>query len=223
MPTPTAHVEVARVARVLAQLPPDTASWLSESECARLAQLRHAGRRDHYLAGHWLARVLLARAFGGVAVQWRLRERRSLPPEVHGHPRAHVSISHAGDWIAAGVADIAIGIDLEQRQRVLDASIEPLLRNADEAPGSLDADARLQRWVAKEAWIKHDGGSALPGRLEQLRLQPAAREQADVRIDSHDEFHVALAVARGCRVEWTDHPVLVPTAAFAVGCVWEPL
>ena len=216
MPTPIAHCEVARVARVLADVPADPAAWLSESEQARLATLRHAGRRDQYLAGHWLARLLLANAFGGVVLQWHLRERRGLAPEVQGHAHLHVTISHAGEWIAAAVADIAIGIDLELRGRVLDASIEPLLRNADEAPGSLDADAQLQRWVAKEAWIKREGGSALPGRLDRLQLQPAPREQADVRIDSHDEFHLALAVAPDCRVQRPDDPVLVPTATFSV-------
>jgi 4'-phosphopantetheinyl transferase len=211
-----AQVDMVRVARVLADLPPDPAAWLSESEQARLAQLRHAGRRDQYLAGHWLARVLLARAFGGVAIQWQLRERKSQAPEVQGHAHAHVSISHAGEWVAAAVADGPVGIDLEERTRVLDASIEPLLRNADEAPGSLDADARLLRWVAKEAWIKRGGGSALPGRLEQLQLQAVARERADVCVYSHAEFHLALAVAHGCRVQRPDDPVLAPTAAYSV-------
>ena len=216
MPAATAHLGVARVARVLADAPPDPAAWLSESERERLAQLRHAARRDQYLAGHWLTRALLARAFGGVAMQWHLRERRGLAPEVQGHAHVHVSISHAGEWLAAAVADVPIGIDLELRGRVLDAALDPLLRNADEAPGSLDADAQLRRWVAKEAWIKREGGSALPGRLDRLRLHAAPVNQADVRIDSHDEFHLALAVARDCRVARPDDPVLVPTAAFSV-------
>jgi phosphopantetheinyl transferase len=211
----TAHVEVARVAKVLAGVPHAHLAWLSETESARAATLRHAERRDQYLAGHWLARVLLARACGGVPVQWQLRERRGLPPEVQGHDALRVSISHAGEWIAVAVAEAAVGIDLEQRSRVLDASLEPLLRNADEAPGSLDADALLQRWVAKEAWIKREAGSALPGRLEQLCLLPVARERADVRVDTHAHFHLALAmaVANPC---WHGDERPVPGAAFTV-------
>src|SRR5436190_6209883 len=106
-------------------------AWLSDSERARVAELRHAGRREHYLAGHWLARTLLARALGGDAAQWSLRERKSLPPDVPDRPHWRVSISHSGEWIAAAVAEAPIGIDLESRPRTLDAALEPLLRNAD--------------------------------------------------------------------------------------------
>jgi 4'-phosphopantetheinyl transferase len=181
-------VEVARVADVLAGAPTD---WLSESEAERVATLRHAGRRDQYLAGHWLARVLLARAFGGVPVQWRLRERKGQPPEVHGRGDAlRVSISHAGDWVAVAAADTPVGIDIEVRTRVLDDAVEPLLREPGEAPGSLDGATRLRRWVAKEAWIKRDHGGALPARLQALRLGPGTQ----VRLWDHADMHLALAV-----------------------------
>jgi 4'-phosphopantetheinyl transferase len=152
-----------------------------------------------------------------VPVQWRLRERKGRPPEVHGRGDAlRVSISHAGDWVAVAVAEVPIGIDLELRERVLDAALEPLLRNADEVPGTLDADTLLQRWVAKEAWIKRDAGSALPARLERLHLRHAPRDAADVCIDSHAGFHVALALAGGYPVRWQGDAGLVPGAGFAV-------
>jgi phosphopantetheinyl transferase len=185
----TCLVEVVRVADALADAPAD---WLSESEAERVATLRHAGRRAQYLAGHWLARVLLARAFGGVPMQWRLRERKGQPPEVQGRGDAlRVSISHAGEWLAVAVADAPVGIDIEVNTRVLDDAVEPLLREPGEAPGSLDAGTRLRRWVAKEAWIKRDHGSALPARLQALRLGPGT----DVGTWSHPEIHLALAVA----------------------------
>ena len=216
MPATTAWVEVASVARVLADAPERHEGWLSESERARLDGLRHPARRDQYRAGHWLARGVLARARGGVPVQWRLLERKGLPPAVHGYEAVRVSISHAGDWVAVAVAEVPIGIDLELRARVLDAALEPLLRNADEAPGALDADALLQRWVAKEAWIKRDAGSALPARIERLHLREVPRAAADVRIDSHAGFHVALAVAAACPVRWQCDEALVPGAGFLV-------
>jgi phosphopantetheinyl transferase len=203
----TCLVEVVRVADVLAGIPDSPhlgaarlslsprggeRDWLSESEAERVATLRHAGRRAQYLAGHWLARVLLARAFGGVPMQWRLRERKGQPPEVQGRGDAlRVSISHAGEWLAVAVADAPVGIDIEVNTRVLDDAVEPLLREPGEAPGSLDAGTRLRRWVAKEAWIKRDHGSALPARLQALRLWPGA----DVRLWRHAELHLALAVA----------------------------
>lgn len=217
MPTGTAQIEIARIADVLATLPEAHTTWLSESEQARLAGIRVAGRRAQYLAGHWLTRVLLARAFGDPPMQWPLLERKSQAPQVQGHGGTlQVSISHSGDWIAAAVATVAIGIDLEQRPRALDATIEPLLRNADEAPGSLDPDALLQRWVAKEAWIKRRGESALPARLRDLHLQAVTREAANVRIDSHEAFHFGLAVADDCTVTRRCAVTLLPIPGFAV-------
>jgi phosphopantetheinyl transferase len=121
-----------------------------------------------------------------------------------------VSISHTDDWIAAAVATVAVGVDLEQRPRALDASIESLLRNSDEAIGCLDPDALLQRWVAKEAWIKRDAGSALPARLKRLHVRAATRELADVCIDSHAAFHFGLAIAPGCAVTRRCEVTLAP-------------
>jgi phosphopantetheinyl transferase (holo-ACP synthase) len=127
-----------------------------------------------------------------------------------------VSISHTEDWVAAAVANVPIGIDLEQRSRRLDDTIEPLLLNAGEAPGSLSPDALLQRWVAKEAWVKRDVGSALPERLWYLHLGPSPREQADVVVDSSADFHFGLAVAPRCSVTQQSDMALRPTVAFAV-------
>lgn len=216
MPTGVAHIEIARIASVLADMPGDHACWMSESEQVRLAGIRFAGRRSQYLAGHWLTRVLLARAFGGMPTQWRLLECTSQPPQVVGHEFINVSISHTEDWIAAAVATVAVGIDLEQRPRVLDASIESLLRNVDEAAGSLDPDVLLQRWVAKEAWIKRDAGSALPARLKRLHVRSTTRERADVCIDSHAAFHFGLAIAPGCAVMRRCEVALVAGAGVAI-------
>jgi phosphopantetheinyl transferase len=211
MPTGVAHIEIARIASSLADVPEEHAGWLSESEQARLADIRFAGRRSQYLAGHWLTRVLLARAFGRVPMQWQLLECKSQPPQVAGHAESlKVSISHTEEWIAAAVATVAVGIDLEQRPRALDASIEPLLRNANEAAGSLNPDTLLQRWVAKEAWIKRNAGSALPARLKRLHVQATARERADVCIDSNAVFHFGLAIAPGCEVTRRCEVALVP-------------
>jgi len=211
MPRDVAHIEIARIASVFADVSEEQASWLSESEQARLGGIRLAGRRSQYVAGHWLTRILLARAFGGTPAQWQLLECRSLPPRVVGHAESiKVSISHTADWIAAAVATVAVGIDLEQRPRALDASIEPLLRNPDEAAGSLDPDVLLQRWVAKEAWIKRNAESALPARLKRLHLRATTREHADVCIDSHAAFHFGLAIAPSCVVTRRCEVMLVP-------------
>jgi len=215
-----AVMDVARTAQVLAEAPA-TLAWLTDSERARLDTLKHAQRRDHYLAGHWFARVLLARAFGREPAQWSLTERRSLPPHVHGHEDAlRVSLSHAGDWIAAVVADAPVGIDIEPCDRVLDASLEPLLLEPGEAPGSLDAEALLRRWVAKEAWIKRQAGIALPAQLAELRLREADASDADVRIARHGDVLVALSVASSHATEgsWPFEAAFVVAAPDSRGC-----
>jgi phosphopantetheinyl transferase len=146
-----------------------------------------------------------------------LLERKSQPPQVHGYGDAlKVSISHTRDWIAAAVATVAIGIDLEQRPRRLDPAIEPLLRNADEAPGSLSPDELLQRWVAKEAWIKRNIDSALPARLKSLQLRATLREHADVFIDSNAAFHFGLAITPDCSVQRQCEVVLIPGVGFGI-------
>lgn len=196
------YIEVARTSSVLATMPDTSTQWLSDSEQARLTAIKVIARREHYIAGHWLVRLLLASGFGGEPAQWQLLERKSNPPQVIGQLESlRVSISHSQDWIAAAVANVAIGIDLEQRPRRLDASIERLLLNSDESPGQLDADALLQRWVAKEAWIKSRSESALPERLRQLHLQAAPQGRADVQIHNSEEWYFGVATTRPCQIE----------------------
>jgi len=217
VPGAIAHVEIARIADVLAKSPADNAAWLSGSELARFAAIHNVARQAQYLAGHWLTRVLLARAFGGAPGMWKLLEFKSQAPKVQDHADAiRVSISHSGDWVAAAVATVAIGIDLEQRPRTLDATIEPLLRNADEAPGTLGQDELLRRWVAKEAWLKRHGDSALPDRLRNLHLRAITDTDAELHVASHDRFHFGLAVAADCTVATNAPVALVAGPHFAI-------
>ena len=212
------QLQVARIAEVLPRLPAETSAWLSPSELERLAGMRVPARRDQYLAGHWLAREQLAALAGGVATSWQLQERRSLPPAVLGHEAAlHLSLSHSGDWIVAAVADTALGIDLEQR-RPRDAlhRFEELLLAEGETPGTLDNDALLQRWVAKEAWIKREHGSALPEHLAAIRLHHAEPTRADIRLWSGADVHLALATLAA--PTWQIHfPEVMAASGWRVG------
>lgn len=186
------QVVVARVAEVLAQAPPASETWLSASEYARLLRLRVSARRDHYLAGHWLLRQLLATHCGDVPEAWSLSERDGLPPQIEGSA-LYASLSHSGDWIAAALSASAIGIDLEQRgPRPALERFPELLRAVDDPPGSLDNDALLQRWVVKEALIKRDHGNALPEQLSSLQIRRSA-DAADVELLITAEFHLGVA------------------------------
>jgi phosphopantetheinyl transferase len=191
------HVLVARIDSIAVPMEHD---WLHESERTRLDALKAPKRRQQYLAGHWLARDLLARTYGGGASDWGLRERRDRPPAVHapidiastGPASIQLGLAHSRDWLAIAVGRQAFGIDIEQRGRQLTrAALEPVLLNPDEPADSLDDDDLLARWVMKEAWIKREQGSALPDQLRQLRVQ---RDDAgDVRVFRCDHYHLALA------------------------------
>jgi len=191
------RLRVRAIAEVMARAPADTATWLSPSERERCARLHVATRRDQFLAGRWLAREVLAEHGGGDAADWILQERRGQPPAVIGGASVPLlSLSHSGDWIAVASADEPVGIDLEQR-RPRDAlhRFEPLLLAIGEAEGVLDTDTLLQRWVAKEAWIKRDHGSALPERLAALALRRAPASEVDVHLLSTSAFHLGIATS----------------------------
>lgn len=216
---PPPHLRVARITDVLAAMPVDHEAWLTPSEQTRLAGLHVAGRREQFLAGRWLARSVLAESQGGRAQDWPLQQRSNKPPAVAGHEqRLLLSISHSADWIACAVATEAIGIDLEQRRpRAGLHSFEHLLLAAGEVVNTLDNDALLQRWVAKEAWIKREHGSALPEQLAALALHPAEDGEADVRLYTTAEFH--LGIATRAALPWTLD--LGPAAASCSG--WRVL
>ncbi len=219
-PRPDVYLAIARNDEVTRRLPSSQSTWLSDSEQTRLQRLHVAARHDHYLAGHWLVRELLAEAFAGSAPgatsaeNWRLLDIKSQAPRVSGYDHLHVSISHSDQWVAAAVAQQPVGIDLEQRPRALDPAIQSLLLSPHEVAGDIGNDELLQRWVAKEAWLKMRGESALPERLRQLRLHATRSELANVISYRSDDFHFAVANAQAATLTWTITAGVVGTAAY---------
>ena len=200
--TPFVRIQVARVEQVLSDAPSALDAWLSTSEQMRLQRLKMPSRRDQFLSGHWLVRGLLSQHFGNKPDQWRLIERSNLPPAVLDCASLQLSISHSGDWIAAAIANDAIGIDLEQRrERAGLLRFQHLLLAQGEAPDSLDLDQLLQRWVAKEAWVKRHHGSALPEQLAELKLFPTRSEDASVQLCSTAAFHLGIT-AQAAPTAW---------------------
>lgn len=197
----SSHLRIDRVAEVCATLPDDQYSWLSSSEQSRLQRLQIASRRDQYLSGHWLARCLLAEQHGGEARDWQLQERPNLPPAVIGHEcSAYLSLSHSHDWIACAVSNAPIGIDIEQRHppRAALHRFEHLLLAEGDLPGTLSSDKLLQRWVAKEAWIKRHHGSALPEHLAKLKLRQSTTTAGDVLLMTSPSLHLGVSVNAEC-------------------------
>lgn len=210
-------VRVAPVAQVLATLPSETQHWLSPSESERLARLRLAARREHWLAGHWLARCLLAAHVGGEPITWRLDERVNQPPAVcGGDPPIQLSLSHSGTWIGCALSLAPIGIDLEQRTPARSAlhRFEKLLLAEDDQPGTLSTDALLERWVAKEAWVKRQHLSALPEQLAAIALSRADALSGDVQTLACDDYLLGIAADRA-------HPVALDVGdQLATECRW---
>ena len=210
--TPFVRIQLVRVEHILSDMPSALDAWLSSSETERLQRLKVPTRRDQFLSGHWLVRCLLSQHFGNKPDQWRLIERSNLPPAVLDLEWLQVSISHSGDWIAAAIANGAIGIDVEQRrERAGLLRFQHLLLAQGEAPDSLDCDQLLQRWVAKEAWVKRHHGSALPEHLAELQLFPASPEAASVQLRSTAAFHLGItaqAAATFWQVDLAQHEVL---------------
>lgn len=187
-----------RLAEVEARLPSGL-DWLSTPERERVAGLRVETRRRQYLCGHWLVRELVAERTGVAASACQLEQRRGQAPRLT-QPDAglSVSISHSGEWIAAAVADAAVGVDIELQSRTHHLqSIAGDLLAVGEAPQQADATQLLQRWVAKEAWIKCSHGAALPGRLGEIRLHAVDRDGANVCVCSSAELFLGLACLAG--------------------------
>lgn len=142
---------------------PAPADWLTGSENARLRALGSQARRDIFLAGRWLARRA-AQNWLGVAEPPALVVADGGACVVAGIDDVHVSISHSAGFVACAAACVPVGIDLESlaRQRDHLALAEAVHGPAQrERLAALPADARaeafLQWWTLKEAWLKARG------------------------------------------------------------------
>ena len=148
----------ARFAWLVAELPPVT---LSEADTIRAGELR-GERGQQFFRGRAALAAALGEAAGGV-----LEASPARCPDCgrrHGGPELaegrFASVSHAGDGSLAAVADVPVGVDVEERGAAAD--IRPAMRLP---PGEDDA---LQHWTRVEAVLKADGRG--------LRIDPAAVE-----------------------------------------------
>jgi 4'-phosphopantetheinyl transferase len=199
---------------LLAQAP-EPAGWLSGPEQAQLASIQSAPRRRQFLAGRWLARLLLSRAAGAPApALWRLSDSHDGPPRpLGGVARCHVSLAHSGAWVACAVADAPVGIDVEASGRNRDfaglmqlagTSAEQALW-AGQPPGS-QAAFFYRLWTVKEAWIKRAGGGLAPARLARIATGPCPEASADARAWQDAGRTLALAAGPGAAIDWLAAP-----------------
>ncbi|MGE4359906.1 MAG: 4'-phosphopantetheinyl transferase superfamily protein [Lysobacteraceae bacterium] len=168
---------------------PSTETWLGSDERARLAAMTHPLRRAQFLAGHGYARELLAEMEGGRAGDWTLER------NAHGAPLAlrrgrptglHLSLAHSGGQLAAAVAAVPVGVDIERalRQRDLlglaSALYAPAFVQVLAAEDDLARRQRFfQRWTLDEARAKALGTGLQPKALREHGWDRAADVAAD--------------------------------------------
>lgn len=99
--------------------------------------------------------------------KWEVARRTGLPPErialdrtcpdcgaPHGrplYPGLHLSVSHSGDLVGVAVAEVPVGLDVEERGRPM-GELDGHVRSAGEPPGDLHV-----YWTRKEALLKATG------------------------------------------------------------------
>ncbi|MFI9769513.1 4'-phosphopantetheinyl transferase family protein [Streptomyces sp. NPDC052415] len=145
------------------------ADLLDPEERRRAAAFRRPADRGLYLVSHVGLRVLLGARLGLAPVSVELR-RAACPlcggphgrPEVTAAPDLHFSLSHAHGLALCALAGTPVGVDVEAAASVPDLSLVPHLHPAERVaigrlPESRRADAFLQCWVRKEAYLKGIG------------------------------------------------------------------
>ncbi|MDR1808526.1 MAG: 4'-phosphopantetheinyl transferase superfamily protein [Propionibacteriaceae bacterium] len=204
-------------------------AWAAASAAEReraTAYQRSADRDRSVLSADLLRR--LARQLGAAGVTrvcrvcGRVGHGRPVAVDAAGHALAEVflSSSHAGGWVVAAAAGVAIGVDCEPLANTLDdATAAIALTPAERAAADAAADparARLATWVKKEALLKATGwGLALEPATVQVTPtvtlpDPLADSVTDIQfLDLPlDPAHLAVLAAL------TPQPVTLGTVPF---------
>ncbi len=143
---------------------------LTDDERARLLALRRPADRARFRSAHLLGRLAVAEALGVELESVVIAQRCARCGGPHGIPVAvaadrpapYLSLAHAGTVVAAAVARVPVGLDLEQpagvRAGVAAAALTRGERAQLDALSPQDRPAALTRWwVRKEAILKATG------------------------------------------------------------------
>lgn len=186
-------------------------SLLSQDELEHASRFARDDDRIRFLVARGTRRELLARSLG--------REPRSLAFEAgpFGKPRLSIGAasapefnsSHSGDWILHAVADVPVGIDVEQERPDL-AIFEDLawalssdeIRDIERIHGPERVRALTAAWARKEAYVKAlgEGLSRTPSKIAIAVGQdgkPALAHDHNPPAENRRWTFVDLAVAPG--------------------------
>lgn len=184
---------------------------LTAAEAARAARFHRDEDRERFVVGRSTRRLLLARRLGVDAETLEFVEGRHGKPELHAGTQPllpHFNSSHSGRWVLQAIADVEVGVDVEEiRPEFADLDdFAWVLSDAERtfvlaAAPTARAAALATVWVRKEAYVKALGeglSRSLPdigitvgadGRpMLAFDRNPAARERcwsfADLEIDA---------------------------------------
>ena len=179
--------------------------WLSDSELARYQAITSSPRKSQFLAGHYLVRKMASRVFNNSLHHWTYYQDagglRRLKCNEDSLPELYVSISHSGDWIAAAISNVPIGIDIEtfSKQRDFIAIASHVFSAAEISYlKSCNAQELKQNfylyWTLKESAAKQYG---LGLKFEVSRLQSPVLvsdiERAHMQTWQCQDYVIALA------------------------------
>ncbi|MGY1743620.1 MULTISPECIES: Pls/PosA family non-ribosomal peptide synthetase [unclassified Blastococcus] len=164
-PPPGVRLEVATVEACRRRLP-ELLALLSPEERAAAAAMTAPRRRDSYLAGRALLRLLLSADDPSRAPsEWRIERTATDRPVVADGPE--VSVAHADGVVVAALAHSrAVGVDLEQLdgQPVLGPALTPTeTARLLAAPATELSGLFLRAWTLKEAALKCAGTGLAAG------------------------------------------------------------
>jgi phosphopantetheinyl transferase len=231
------RVAVARVAPSPDDGDAAVPGWLGDSERRRWSTLPAPARRA-FVASRGLLRELLQAATGVPAAAWDVCAEAGSAP-VATSPAApgavHVSLSHRLGWVAAAVADRAVGVDVEcdrpvrsdvDERATLMLSPRELVDWPTVPAGEREA-ALLARWTAKEAWFKARPPQAAPWDFRRVHARACALAdaRANVRTWRAAPVHVALCcgdAAALAQARCDGLPPLQAEAAWQVDAVARP-
>jgi len=201
------RVAVAPVAPSSIDVDAAMPGWLGGSERRRWTTLAPKSR-PAFVASRALLRELLQAITGVPAAAW------DVSAEAGGAPVAtaadapgavHASLSHRLGWVAAAVADAAVGVDVEvdRPARSDPGERAGLILSPEElaawrsVPASDRAAALLARWTAKEAWFKASPPRSAPWDFRHVlaREGAPADARANVRTWRAAPVHVAVCCA----------------------------
>ena len=197
------RVAVARLAESPSGDDVATPAWLGASERRRWTALSPAARHE-FAASRSLLRTLLEAATDVPGAAWEVSAQAGTAPVVHasgiGGDAVHASLSHRLGWVAAAVADRAVGVDIEcerpprgnpgERAALMLSPSE--LAHWQTLPADERESALLTRWTLKEAWFKASPPEAAPWDFRRVVARPCAPAQANARAWTAAPLHVAL-------------------------------